>query len=261
MSTSTYLDLISHAYQEIGVTPGVGGIPDDQAQFMLDRLTMLVDTLNIDPLFIPWYQQQVFNLAPNQQSYLIGPNAPDWDAPRPIRLTPDASNVLLSQSIPVVRLPLAVLSVQQWANIPIQQLAITFPQGCYLDRSVVVGDVGKDGVNPYTASRIWVWGIPTSVNQVEFFYWQQLTVGNLTDDCNLPPGYFRALMLNLAVEAAPAFTQTPSAITLKNAADAMGAVKRLNSPDVSMMPDPGVPGLSKVGWISKAQFLSGVWPS
>jgi hypothetical protein len=157
-----------------------------------------------------------------------------------------------------LRIPLTVLSVQQWANISLPVLAITFPQGIYLDRSMVVGTNPVTGL-PYTASRISVWGVPTTVNQIELFYWQALTVGNLTDQVNAPPGYFRAMFLNLALEIAPGFGMQPSALTLKNAADALGDIKELNAPDVSMRPDPGMPSTPASGYITRAQFLSGAF--
>ena len=257
--SATYLDLLTLAGGELNLV----ALGDDLAaqpalaQRLLDRLTWMVDSWNLKPTLVPWYRQEIFTLVPGQQAYLIGENAPDWDAPAPNRLEPGATNLLLLSSSPSpVRVPLAVLSVEQWANIPMQQLQITFPQAIYLDRSVVTGtNLGQ----PYTASRIWVWGVPTTVNQIELFYWQALTVGNLTDPVNAAPGYFRAMFLNLAIEIAPGFGITPNAITLRNAADALGDIKELNAPDMSMRPDPGMPSSPGSRYLTKAQFLSGVF--
>lgn len=309
MSGTTYLDLLTLAAGELNIVAIGDQLSDNPvlAQRLLDRLTWMVDSWNLKPTVVPWYQQQILPLRPNQQSYLIGPNAPDWNVPRPIRLDPNAANLLLltglapststisvngavgfggpgisvnsafvgtwdyifvnghatgnqSQLPPFVnvgsnvqRYPLAVLSVQQWANISLPYLANTFPQGCYLDRAVVTGtNFGA----PYTASRIWVWGVPTTANYVELFYWQQLTAGNLSDPVNAAPGYFRAMFLNLALEIAPMFGASPSALTARNGADALGDIKELNAPDMTMQPDPGMPG-SRSGYITRAQFISG----
>ena len=319
MSTSTYLDLLQQAAGELNLV-AIGdslaaGTP--MTQRLLDRLSMMVDSWNLKPTVVPWYEQHVFNLNPGQQSYLIGPNAPDWNAPTPIRLNPEATSLLLINpvatgpggglsgyypefvqvnshfvnappysflinnaylgSYPVnltvnykgpgavlgyssttpIRIPLAVLSVEQWASISLPYLQNTYPSGCYLDRSITVGtnSLGQ----AYTASKIWVWGIPTVVNQIEFFYWHQITVGNLNDNVNAAPGYFRAMALNLAVEMAPSFGIPVNPLTLKNAADALGDIKELNAPDMRMRPDLGMPGTQKAGYITKAQFLSGNW--
>lgn len=317
MATSTYLDLLTLAAGELNIVAIGASMSSNaaQTQRFLDRLVTMVDSWNLQPLLIPWYDQHVFNLAPGQQSYLIGPNAPDWNAPRPIRLDEEATHLLLINPVaagvqstgyypdfvrtngiavgqspysatcngnylgtyPIsflvnylgpgslppgasattpVRIPLAVLSVQQWASIDIPYLTNTYPQGCYLDRSVVTG---TSSLGTYTASRISVWGIPTTVNQIEFFYWHALTIGNLTDNVNASPGYFRAMFLNLALEMAPSFGITPSALTIKNAADALGSIKELNAPDMTMRPDRGMPATRSSGWITKAQFLSGNW--
>jgi hypothetical protein len=287
MATSTYSDLITQAAQELNLVARGEGIADPtMSQFLLDRLTAMVDSWNLKPTVIPWYQQHIFNLVPGQQSYLIGNGAPDWDAPRPIRLDPNATNLLLLSSIPPVRVPLTVLSVQQWANIALPQLQISFPQAIYLDRSVITPTAftnvtvntaggpfslpggativtvnGNRAIPPdyYYASRIWVWGVPTTINQIELFYWQALTVGDLDDDVNAAPGYFRAMFLNLALEVASSFGVTPVALTVANARDALGDIKELNSPDMSMRPDPGMPTFPGGRYISKAQFLSGVF--
>jgi hypothetical protein len=315
MPTSTYLDLLQQAAGELNLV-AIGdslaaGSP--MTQRLLDRLVMMVDSWNLKPTVVPWYDQHVFNLAPGKQTYLIGPNAPDWNAPTPIRLNPDATNLLLTNpvaagvpgtgyypefvqcnsifiggppysflinsanlgSYPVnllvnwqgpgasagsytaatpIRIPLAVLSVEQWANISLPYLQNSYPSGCYLDGSVVTG---TNGGQPYTASRISVWGIPTVVNQIEFFYWHAITAGNLTDPVNVQAGYFRAMVLNLAVEIAPGFGIQINALTLKNAADALGDIKELNAPDMTMRIDRGMPGSKYAGYISKAQFLSG----
>jgi hypothetical protein len=97
----------------------------------------------------------------------------------------------------ISRSPLALLTVQQWANINSPYLGNTVPTGIYLDRSVVVG---TNFGSPYSASRISVWGIPDTAYGVELFYWYALTVGNLNDNVNAPPGYFRLLPDDIAAQ-------------------------------------------------------------
>lgn len=299
--TATYLDLLTLAGGELNLNALGDSLADspDLAQRLLDRLTWMVDSWNLKPTVVPWYQQQIFNLVPGQQSYLIGPGAPDWDAPVPVRLEPNASNLLL-MSPPYalgtnpVRIPLTVLSVEQFANISLPALQSTFPNAIYLDRSVISGNnltdvevnltadypytspLGVNGVplpastflvnqspattaNSFLASRIWVWYTPTTANQIELFYWQALTVGSLYDPVNAPTGYFRAMFLNLAIEIAPGFGITPNAVTIANARDALGDIKELNAPDMRMRPDPGMPSTPGSRYITKAQFLSGVF--
>jgi len=314
----TYLDLLTQAAGELNIVALGDALTDNAAlaQRLLDRLYWMVDSWNLDPTFVPWYQQQVFSLIPGQQTYLIGINSPDWNAPMPVRLSENATNVLLTnpsnvgapqsvgylvndvrvnqiESVPPpynsfnvngvaaglypvqayvnngpnlplaagstpLRIPIEVLSVQGWANISLPLLPITFPQYCYLDRSVVTGINSTTGL-PYTATRFSVWGIPTVVNQVELFYWYALTVGNLTDPVNVSTGYFRAMFLNLAVEIASSFGVTPSALTMRNAADALALIKEISAPDMAMAYAPGVPTRTGGGYITRSQFLSGVF--
>jgi hypothetical protein len=189
MPVHTYLDLLTHAAKELGLKGASESLTGDQQQFLLDRLTMLVD------------------------------------------------NLVLLSGAPPVRLPLGVLSVEQFANISIPSLAITFPQAVYLDRSVVTG---TNAGATYTASRISVWGVPTEINQIELFYWQALGIGALNDPVNAAPGYFRLMVLGLAIEAASSFDTEPSALTVENYKEARAGIKNLNAPDMSMQPDPGL---------------------
>lgn len=260
MGVQTYSDLITQAAQELNiVSRGEGVVDPSMQQFLLDRLTSMVDSWNIRPTVIPWYNQQTFSLVPSQQSYLIGPNAPDWNAPRPIRIEQDCAHILLTAyGGPPVRLPVKVVSVEQWASITIPSLPIPFPQYLYLDRSMVTGTNAANG-QPYTASRISLWGIPTQVNQLELFYWQQLSVGNLNDNVNAAPGYFRAMFLNLALEIASSFGVIPAALTVQNARDALGDVKELNAPSTEAYPDVGMPTLAGGRYLTRAQFHSGIW--
>lgn len=315
--TATYLDLLTLAAGELNLV----ALGDDLsanpalAQRLLNRLVWMVDSWNLKPTVVPWYRRETFPLVAGQQSYLIGQNAPDWNAPRPVRLDPEATNLLLSSTLtgyppaflgwypeeirvngilqgqppytvnvnsilagsypamffvnsggglPVaagptpIRQHLPVLNVHQWANISLPHLAIPFPQGCYLDRSVVTGTNAITGL-PYYATRFNVWGVPSTVNSVELFYWYALTVGNLNDPVNASPGYFRAMFLNLSIEIAAGFGMTPSPLTMRNAADALGDLRELNAPDMAMHADPGMPGSRGAGYITKAQFLSGVF--
>jgi hypothetical protein len=304
MPTSTYLDLITLAAAELNLNQLGRAVAPPLDQYLLDRLVMMVDSWNLVPTLIPWYQRQIFTLVPGQQDYLIGPNAPDWAAPRPIRLDPDCCNLLMGSPLPtttggfninaaqiqgpdigvngsvslgnyyafqinaanvsispplpatayanVSRSSLTVLTVQQWANIS-GPYTTGFPSGIYLDRSVAVG---SNFGSPYTASRISLWGIPDTAWGVELFYWYALTVGNLADNVNAPPGYFRALFLNLAVEVAAGFGIQVPVSTQRNAVDALGDIKDLNAPDMTAICDPGMPGTYS-GWVSKAQFISG----
>lgn len=252
MSASTYLDLISLAYSELNISPGVGVIPSEDAQFALDRLTLMVDGWSVRPSLVPWYQQRNLPLTPGKQDYLIGLNSPDWDVPRPVKIEKDMAYVQLLSGAPPVNIPIAVLDATEWSAIPIQQLQITFPQALYYVRDIIVGtNLG----NPYTAGTIRVWGIPTDVNNLVLTYRWALTVGNLDDDVNSPPAYFRCMMLNLALEIASTYGATPSDWTKNEAGKSRAEIAILNKPN--MTAPMNAPGVRAGTYLTRAQFLSG----
>jgi hypothetical protein len=103
---------------------------------------------------------------------------------------------------------------------------------------------------------VFLWGIPASAKQVELFYWHALSTDLLDAPVNAPPGYSRALMLNLAIEVSASFGIVPPATLVANARDALGDIKELNAPDMFMVPDPGMPAMGR-GYVTRAQFESG----
>lgn len=259
MGTTTYQDLIDHSVKELGVNSAVETVSGVLAQYCLDRLIMMVDGWNIRPSLIPWYITQTLPLVPNKQDYLIGSgvDAPDWDAPRPVKIEIDMAYVKLAQAgTPEVQIPIAVIDATEWAGVSIQQLQITFPQALYYRKDIVVGTNAES--QPYTAGTITVWGIPTAVNALVLTYWHALTVGALGDNVNASPGYFRAMMLNLCLEISTALGVEPQAITISNAAKARAEIGIINKPNMeAKLIAPGVKGFGKSTYLTRAQFLSG----
>jgi hypothetical protein len=86
-----------------------------------------------DELIDAWLTDQyVYAYVPNQYTlngtqitYTIGPSGADFTAPRPTGI--QDANIILNNTSPVVRQPVSIINVDQWASIRVQQLQPAIP--------------------------------------------------------------------------------------------------------------------------------------
>lgn len=239
----TVNDLINRSLRLLGAI-NIGDPPTaPEAQDALLALNGMVDAWANERLMIYTTARNLYNLAPDQQVYQIGPSGPDWIGPRPTRI--DAAGLLLGNSDPtqVYERPLAVIRTDKdWAAFRIKGLQSTLPLGLYYDRWYSNPD---SATSPVGSGNIAVWPVPTAVNQVALYTpvaVSQFTA--LTQTIALPPGYQRALTYNLAIELAPEFDREPSDVVVAIAEQSKAGIKRVNAPSAigRMRTDPVLRG-------------------
>jgi hypothetical protein len=148
--------------------------------------------------------------------------------PRPIKLAAHATYTLDAYDY-----PLEVLERQeQYAGISWKALGSTLPLAVYYAPQMPLGE-------------LYIWPIPQGVDSTITVYpWQPLRQFlSLDDEIALPPGYGRALRLNLGLEAAPSYGVQPSPLLVRNAEQARQAIQVPNT-DIGRLrltPGAGVP--------------------
>jgi hypothetical protein len=182
-------DVINASLRAIGkLGPGQTAAASAYANWIV-VLNGMIDALNCRREMIFTLGSATYNLQAAKQSYTFGVGG-DFNGPRPEKI--EIANIILTNGGQPFRRKLKMLSDKQWAAIPLQSLANTFPLRMY-----------NDGGFPL--STLWFHPIPSAANQVEFYTWQAL--GNnyvaVTDQVVLPPGYFEMLYANLAIRIAP----------------------------------------------------------
>jgi hypothetical protein len=127
----------------------------------------------------------------------------------------------------LLRFPLEILALEQWERITEQARL-----------GVVVDKFYYDNGYPIALCYLNPW--PNNAGILELGTWEQLTQFTWTSPptspptFDFPPGFQRALVLNLAVEMAPMFGRQISPALGKIAQDSMQALQGLNLP-----PSPG----------------------
>lgn len=188
--------LIYAALRDLGVLRSGQGAPTDLVNDCFESLQQLIDTWLIDQLLVYAYLADIYTLNGTQQSYTIGPVGSDFTAPRPTEI--QDANCILNTTSPVVRTPIQIINVDQWANIRVRQLQPAIPLMLYYDKGFSAAN-GSGTIN--------LWPGPQSSYQLEIFTWQQLTAfPDHTTVIKFPPAYANAIRKNLAVSVAPLCT-------------------------------------------------------
>ncbi len=193
----------------------------------------------------------------NNAATLSGPQTltvvPTFTSPRPEAIV--RMNLLLTSANPQQpsRIPLAPMSAEEWANIPVVQFnASNVATSFYYDPQFPQGVIN---VFP-----------PLNGNALEIFTWGFLTPpATLTQTYSAPPGYAEVVIWNLAKELWPLATnqvmvnKVPFQYICGQAALARDRVKRVNAPSPKLRNDFGGTMRSNAGGVSDwALILTGV---
>ncbi len=175
-------------------------------QWQTQRLTIFVE------------ERQLFPLTSGQQAYTIGVGG-DFNHARPLFLS-RASIISNNNPDQPLELPMNLFSTQQWQQqIPTKNIDSALPTTIYYDYSWNAG-----------LGRIYVWPIPNVTNvQICLYLPTAITeFAELAADYTYPPGYWDALVYNLAVRLCPEYGRKLPESVGALAVETLGNIKRAN---------------------------------
>lgn len=207
---ATVRDLITDSLSILGAI-GIGETPSaDEAAQGLRFLNGMVESWNLERLMVYAVTRHSFPLVPSQASYTIGVGG-NFNVARPTRIELAAIELVQNNNI---ELPLQMLTIDEWNQLALKSTTSTFPQYLFY-------------INNYPLGVLYFWPVPTQINNVILWLWNQISAfTNLSDTITLPQGYWRALVHNLAVELAPQYGKPVAAETAALATQAKELVKR-----------------------------------
>jgi hypothetical protein len=233
----TLLDLLRSSFRLIGVLHEGQGPNQDDITDSLTVFNSMIDSWQTDRLNIFTIERDTYNLVANQQTYQIGPGAPDFNAPRPVRI--DRAAVLYTpngQYNP--ELPLGMLTVREWEDLRIKNITSPIPTCMYND-------------NAYPFANLNFWPIPTITLPLILYVWQMITgnfqASGLQTALSFPPGYEDALRYNLAVRLAPEWDRELREDVLNLARESKMYIQSLNAPAPVMLCDGAITGNKYAG--------------
>jgi hypothetical protein len=224
MST-TPRDLIRGALKLIGV---VAAGENPSAQEQTDALSSLNDMLDIwstESLLVYSKTIETFPLTSGQQTYTMGVGG-NFNTSRPIRIFHAAT--LDQSNSPANEIPIAMLNLDQWADVTQKLTTSTLATKVYVDFS-----------NPLL--KLYFWPVPTISNSVVIYSWKPLsefTTVNSTVD--LPPGYQMAIKYNLALILAPEYGRPVDPAVAAIANSTLASIQRANIQPLYMECDPAI---------------------
>lgn len=210
---ATAQELINASLRDIGVL-AAGETPayDDSAD-ALDQLNRLIDQWKAERLQIYTITRSTWTIVASQQQYTFGTGG-DVSS-RPVEI--DRISFIDTTQSPNAEFLMDVLTEQAWQDITLKDQTSLWPQAGYY--------------NPvFPQATLDLWPVPTSSDLTGVVYWPEglSTLAALTTDVNVPPGYERMIVKELAVELSPSYGTQPSNFLVDQARDAKTIVKRAN---------------------------------
>ena len=228
-------DIVSQALMEIGAIDPSEAPSAPELSLGLLKLNRLIDAWNADRRMI-WTVQflggpgnPALILVPNLLPHTIGPVNATFTVPqRPVKLL-DA-NVILYNISPPVRSPLRIQDADWWDANRVYSITSSLPTDVYYE---------PDWPN----GLLFIWPVPTTAYQLELEVWTALAqFFTPQDKVSLPPGYFDALVYDLAMSLAPSFQAqiSPALIALRNKAMQRITEANTETPHIATQ-DAGMP--------------------
>ena len=206
---ATANDIINRALRSLSVI-GQGEPADaDQAADALVSLNDMVASWANESLMLFQVSQDQITLTPGKADYTIGEGAYDKNTVRPLSI--EQAFVRLNGA----DYPVKIVDRQRYESIVLKTAQTNIPQWLYYDTG-------------FPASTIRLYCVPSMaltlfVDSLKPF----ASFASLSDVVSLPPGYERALRLNLAVELMPEYQVRNDKIDMM-ARDAKAGIKRVN---------------------------------
>lgn len=214
MAVHTAHDLVTAALKRIGVLSGIETASADLAQDALDRLNSLLETWSTEALSVWALADRALPLVAGQAVYTLGPGG---DVPiRPPWVT--GVTVTLPGTPPTL-VPLTAYSEDEWQDHRTPTMSGAQPTHYVYTRSYPLGEL--------TLWPIWSGGIITGAT-LTIPAAPAGTIATLTTPIDFPPGYYRALRDELAIELAPELGRPIDPALLMIAGQAKAQLQRVN---------------------------------
>lgn len=185
---SSVRNLVSRAHRLLGVVESGNALPEAVYQDGLFAFNAMIEAWATEKLTVYQMSRDIIPLVSGQSDYTIGDSASyDVNSVRPMNVT--SAFVRLSD----VDYPVRILTRDQYDSIALKSLQSSIPESLYYDTGYPFGTIN-------------VWCVPSAaitlyLDSVKPFSGFDL----LSDVVTFPPGYERALTMNLAVELMPEF--------------------------------------------------------
>jgi len=207
---ATVRDLIKGSLRLIGATAQGETPTADESNDALNVLNDIIASWSNEKLLIFSELRETFSLVPSQQVYTIGVGG-DFNTSWPLQI-PKAGVIDTSG----YEIPIEIMNQDQWAAVILKNLTALRPYSMYYDFSYPLGNIS-------------MYPIGTGNYSLVLYSWKAIdSFATLDTTVSMPPGYYKALRYNLAIELAPEYGREPSPSVVNNAMESKANIKRTN---------------------------------
>lgn len=219
---TTVRDLISSSLRKITVLGAGENMSAEDATDGLNSLNQMLDSWSADGQVIYSRSVDTINLSSGVLSYTMGPSG-DINTARPVSIT----EATITQGGLLMN-PLMIWGAETYSTLGFPSLQ-GIPSNLYVN-------------NSFPLLELKLYPVPIGGLQLNIYSMKKLSDFSLNDTVELPPGYERALIYNLAVEIAPEYEREASATVKNIASDSLSTIKRNNQqyPAPTMAVDPAL---------------------
>ena len=183
----TARDLITEAFQDLGILGAGDPLSATDAAIGVSKLTRLFDNWNAERLGVYASRLDTYTLTPNLNPHTIGPTGTFVISQRPVSI--EGANLVLTGGI---NYPLNVRDDEWYRTVTIPALATAIPTDLYYS---------PDWPN----GSIYLWTVPTVAYGLKLQTRIVLASLAIDDTVTLPPGYRDAVTLTLGEMLAAAY--------------------------------------------------------
>lgn len=205
---TTVRDLISSSLRKISILGAGENLTAEDATDGLNSLNQMLDSWSADGQVIYSRSVDTKNLSSGVLSYTMGPSG-DINTARPVSIT----NATITQGT-VLMNTLMIWGAETYSTLGFPS-AQGIPTNLYVNN-----DVPLLGLKLYP--------VPIGGLTLTIYSMKKLSDFGLNDVVELPPGYERAIIHNLAVEIAPEYERDASKTVRDIASESLSTIKRNN---------------------------------
>lgn len=233
----TGYDLIRAAMRLIQVSAVDVDLTANELQDGLESLNRMLDSWSLDELMIYEVKRETFPLIVNENPYTIGVGA-TWNTSRPTKIV-QAYLTLTNGPLPV-DYPMQVINFDDYNDIRLKTLSTNFPAYLYYQPSFPIAECY---IYPLYAAN----GPYTSPGTITLTSWKPFSmIVDPSHPISLPPGYWEAIVFNLAIRIAEEYQFDIRPTTVALGTSALMRLKRMNQRTFTLQTDPALMNTSQM---------------
>ena len=228
----TAFDLVKASMRLIQVSATDTDLTAKELKDGIESLNRMLDQWSVEELMLYQVVRETFALTGGQNPFTIGYGG-DWNTTRPTKIV-DAYLTIQTGALPV-DYPMQIIGYDDYNAIRLKTLSTNFPSYLYYEPS-------------FPMANVYIYPVCAASNEtITITSWKPLPL--ITDPTcyiELPPGYWEAIVFNLAVRIAEEYQFDIRPTTVALAANSLRIIKRMNQRTVTLQTDTALMNTSQM---------------